>query len=110
MFTFDRMDPELQSYLSADFGLPQMLSDVDATRLLAEKINQLINENFEKVISLLYRIDVNENKLRQVIQFNPGEDAGKLIASLIIERQLEKIKTRRNMSRDDNSFNSEERW
>jgi hypothetical protein len=104
------MDPELQTYLSNDFGLPQKLNDIDAAALLAEKINQLIKENFEKVVSLLYRIDVNENKLREVLRQSPNEDAGKIIASLIIERQLEKIKTRRNMGRDDNSFTSEERW
>ena len=104
------MDPELQTYLSNDFDLPQKLDDADAATLLAEKINELIKENFEKVVSLLYRIDVNENKLREVLRQSPGEDAGKLIATLIIERQLEKIKSRRNMGRDDNSLTSEERW
>ena len=104
------MDPELQAYLSDDFGLPQKLEDHEATSLLAGKINQLINENFEKVVSLLYRIDVNENKLREVLAHRPGENAGELIASLIIERQLEKIKSRREMGRDNDSETSEEKW
>jgi len=104
------MDPDLQSYLTGDFGLPEKISDIDAETFLAEKINQMINENFEKVISLLYRIDVNEAKLRNVLQHNPNEEAGKIIASLIIERQMEKIKSRRNMSRGDDQFTSEERW
>ena len=38
------------------------------------------------------------------------EDAGNIIASLIIERQEQKIKTREQFSQRDNGFDEEEKW
>ncbi len=35
---------------------------------------------------MLYRIDVSEQKLKTILQANPNEDAGKLIAGIILER------------------------
>ncbi len=75
---------------------------------LIEYINQLIITNFEKLVQLLYRIDVNEAKLKAMLADNTNEDAAKIIAALIIERQLQKIKSRAEYNGDNNS--SEERW
>lgn len=49
-------------------------------------INDCINHDFNKLVQLLYRIDVSENKLKTILQSNPTEDAAKLIAAVIIER------------------------
>ena len=40
-------------------------------------------------------IDVDEARLKKLLKDNAGEDAGMIIARLIIERQLQKIVTRR---------------
>ncbi len=75
---------------------------------LKEYCNHLIKTNFEKMVGILYRIDVNETKLKQVLNQNPDEDAGEIIAHLIIERQLEKINTRKKFKQTGNS--EEEKW
>jgi hypothetical protein len=62
---------------------------------LAERINTMITADFNRLISLLYRIDVSETKLKQLLKENAGTDAGLLIARLILERQWQKIETRR---------------
>jgi len=49
-------------------------------------INDCINHDFNKLVQLLYRIDVSENKLKTILQSHPNEDAAKLIAAVIIER------------------------
>jgi hypothetical protein len=49
-------------------------------------INELIKEDFSKLVQLLYRIDVSEAKLKNILQANPNENAGKLIAQVVIER------------------------
>ncbi len=49
-------------------------------------INDCIQHDFNKLVQLLYRIDVSEEKLKYILQLNPNEDAAKLIASVIIER------------------------
>ena len=63
--------------------------------ILAEKINTMINHDFGTLVQLLYRIDVNETKLRRLLEGNVRQDAGMIIAALIIERQWQKIESRR---------------
>ena len=52
---------------------------------LAEYINHLINHDFDKLITYLYRIDVSEQKLKLRRHENQQEDAAHIIAALIIE-------------------------
>ncbi len=77
---------------------------------LSAYINQLIKNDFDKLIAYLYRIDVNEEKLKSLLQQNPDEDAGNIIAGLMIERQEQKIKFRKQFSQRENDFDEEEKW
>jgi hypothetical protein len=77
---------------------------------LSAYINNLIKTDFDKLIAYLYRIDVNEQKLKSLLQQNPDEDAGNIIATLIIERQEQKIKTRQQFSQRKSNFDEEEKW
>jgi len=49
-------------------------------------INDCIQNDFNKLVQLFYRIDVSEAKLKSILQLNPNEDAAKLIATVIVER------------------------
>ena len=49
-------------------------------------INEMIKNDFSKLVQLLYRIDVSEAKLKNILQVHPNEDAGKLIAEVVIAR------------------------
>ncbi len=105
------MNPELQHYLQQNFQLPIAINEMkDAENFLAEKINALIKDDFNLLIQILYRIDVNEARLKQVLKDNPNEDAGKIIAALLIERQLQKINTREQFKRKNDNFSDEEKW
>ena len=78
---------------------------------LAEKINALMEGNFDRLLQLLYRIDINEYRLRRLLLENEGEDAGMIIARLIVQRQWEKIESRRKYRQDpDAGADGEERW
>lgn len=77
---------------------------------LAAYINQLIKNDFEKLVTYLYRIDVSEQKLKSLLKQFPDEDAGNIIASLILERQEQKLKTREQFSRQGNEMDEEEKW
>ena len=82
-----------------------------AVEELAEKVNALIEGNFDQLLQLLYRIDINEYRLRRLLLENEGEDAGKIIARLIVQRQWEKIESRRKYRQDtDAGADGEERW
>jgi len=90
--------------------LPDHLSQEEIHSRLADWINERIKHDFEKLIALLYRIDVHEQKLRTLLRQFPDEDAGRIIASLILERQEQKEKSRQLFSRRDDAMSEEERW
>lgn len=89
--------------------LPDKISEKEIQDRLAAFVNNLINTNFERLVSLLYRIDVSEAKLKSLLQNNPDNNAGDIIAALIIERQLQKIKFRQQSHRN-NTISEEEKW
>jgi hypothetical protein len=63
---------------------------------LAVYINELILTDFNKLMSILYQIDVSEAKIRKALATNQGQhNAGEILASFIIDRQLQKIRFRR---------------
>ena len=98
---------------------------------LAEKINRMIREDFEGLVRLLYRVDVSEGKLRALLAeadqaadrgatsgtepaggalSGDGQvaDAGRIIARLIMERQWQKIESRKKYSRGPQEPGEEE--
>lgn len=62
--------------------------------ILKRRIEELMDKNPERLMWILYRIDVNEQKVKQALAENDSRDYSDVIASLIIARQLQKIKTR----------------
>lgn len=64
-------------------------------KYIIEKINYWINNDFEHLLFMLYRIDVHEDKVRKLMAEHKGENASEIIADLIIERQRQKIETRK---------------
>jgi hypothetical protein len=94
---------------SFEISLPANISFQELKEKLAAHINHLINYDFEKLVYYLYRVDVNENKIRQLLEQKEGENAAGLIADLIIERQLQKIKSRKE-TKSNNSIPDEEKW
>jgi hypothetical protein len=77
---------------------------------LSAYINDLIIHDFERLVSLLYRIDIDEKKLKSLLSFHPDMNSGDTIAAMIIERQLQKIKSRQASRRDENRMSEEEKW
>ena len=102
---------ELIQEVAKEMGLPVRSDSAAWNRgFLAEKINDLLNNDFQKLISILYRQDINEAKLKKLLKENPGTDAGLIITDLMIERQSEKIKSRQQFGQRDNNIDEEEKW
>ncbi len=95
---------------SLELSLPASISLEELKQKLTSHINHLINHDFEKLVFYLYRIDVNENKMKQLLEQKEGENAARLIAELIIERQLEKIKSRQQFRQRGNDIEEDEKW
>jgi hypothetical protein len=104
------MNEELKHYLRQNFELPATIeSEHEAQQLMAVAINLLILNDFQKLIQLLYRTDVSEMKLKQILKDNPHTDAGKIIASLVIERQLQRIQSKKDFKAPP-ADSTEEKW
>ena len=89
------MEKELVQIINkqADTDLPEDLSKNELQERLTAFINELIVNDFQRLITILYRVDVDEKKLKRILKENIGTDAGEIIATLVIEREIQKIET-----------------
>lgn len=76
-----------------------VVSDFDKLKeWLAYEIRILLDRDMQKLLNMLYRIDVNEQKAKEAFaDLNPAMK----LAELIIEREIQKVETRKKYS--DNS-------
>jgi hypothetical protein len=76
---------------------------------LKHLIDELIENDFSRLVQVLYRIDISETKLKDLLRKNTETDASIMIADLIIERQIQKIEARnQSLLKEDTS--DEEIW
>jgi methionine synthase II (cobalamin-independent) len=99
----------VKAQLSEDFNLPVTKDKEELAKALAEGINQLIQTDFARLINMLYRIDISEKVLKETLEQQADEDAGLLIARLIIERLLQKQQIRAQFKTHDN-IPDDDKW
>lgn len=82
--------------------LPQASDESELFRqlraVLIRRIEELLEKDSEKLMWILYRIDVSEKKVRASLEANSSSDYAQVLADLIIERQIEKARTRAQFS------------
>ena len=73
-----------------------VVSDFDKLKeWLAYEIQILLDHDFQKLLNMLYRIDVNEQKATEALaDLNPSMK----LAELIIEREMKKVASRKKYS------------
>jgi hypothetical protein len=76
--------------------------------LLAARISEVILTDFPGLIQLLYRLDISERKLKAATEGHTQEEIASIIAGLIIERQVQKAKSRQEYKNP--GISEEERW
>lgn len=103
---------ELIQHINTDMelALPLSISFNDLQSKLSGYINNLINNDFGTLLRLLYKIDVNEEKLKKLLQQKAGENAADIIALLIIERQQQKMTNKKVYSKKPFPPGNEEKW
>lgn len=62
---------------------------------LTPVVNHLLDTDMNALMNILYRIDVSENKLKQVLSTTEPHLVGLEVSKLILDRQMEKIETRK---------------
>jgi 6-pyruvoyl-tetrahydropterin synthase len=93
----------ISQLVSKNFTVDEPNSLIPATDLttleafkeyLAERLADLLEKKYETLINILYRIDVNENKLAELFSAKNRENLPEKLAEMIIERQLQKVRFR----------------
>lgn len=104
--------PETSLQIAEDTSLtiPDHITYEQLESLLAARLETMINQDFQQFVLLLYKIDVSEKKVRQVLAEDTSEQVYKKIAALLIERQQQKIISRKTFTRPVNDDDGEERW
>lgn len=92
--------------MDLDVILSRPYSETEMQKKISAEVNRLILEDFNGLISLLYRLDIHEGKLRKTLSGN-NADAGDIIATMILERQKQKQEAKKLFKSGDCD---EERW
>jgi hypothetical protein len=108
-FAFEMLPQQIDPILQQVNVESSILRKEEIKQQLVNCINYLLVHDFARLVQTLYRIDVNENKLKQLLQDQPQTDAAVLIADLLIQRQEEKIKTKSSFPYND-SIPEDEQW
>lgn len=75
-------------------------SDKEQYELLAKYLNDIIQFDFTRLLNILYRVDIPEEKLKNALNDNHDNLlSGQIIAQLLLEREEEKIRLRAKYSK-----------
>ncbi len=83
--------------IARDFGLDigdKPLTEQELFDLVANEVAYMIEHRLESLFSLLYRLDVSEQKIRDGLAGDAEQAANVTIAQLIIDRQKQRIFTK----------------
>lgn len=79
------------------------------TEQMVSFINDLIDRDFARLVQILYRLDVSEEKLKAVLLEHPTGDAGNMIAILIMERIAQREKAKE-LFKQQGEIPEDEKW
>lgn len=85
--------------------VPSLTGDKDDLQrvraMLIDKIDFLLSHDFEKLLCILYRVDVNETKAKEMLVQHSERNPAEIFADLVIEREMQKAMSRIKFRRDD---------
>ncbi|WP_406827178.1 hypothetical protein [Pedobacter sp. KACC 23697] len=83
----------LISIISKDFDIPDQLSESQLRAAMVSAFAYLIDNDFPKLIQILYKADVDQYKLKELLETVEGSSSAEVIADAYIARQKAKIET-----------------
>lgn len=89
----------LSKIISTDFEVEEMLTEDMLRARLIEAFAYLLDNNISKMMNILYRTDVDEEKLKKLLISNSDLPSAEVIADAYLNRQKQKIETRKKYSR-----------
>jgi hypothetical protein len=79
--------------ISKDFDIPEGISESHLRDVLVKTFEYLVEGDFNKLLHILYRADVDQYKLKELLENTEGKSSAEIIADAYIERQKVKVET-----------------
>ena len=79
--------------IAKDFDLPENISEDQLRDVLIKAFAYLVEDDFSKLLQILYRADVDQYKLKELLENTEGKSSAEIIADAYIARQKAKVET-----------------
>jgi hypothetical protein len=88
---------EFYSVISSNFELQKadVMTVDDVKKALSARIRDMLDNNVEQLVSIIYRIDVSQKKVDEIFKNESKDEISVLLADAVIERQLMKVQSRK---------------
>jgi ribosomal protein S3AE len=94
----NNLDDDFEQFLQKKWDecqSPDVFDDEDLVTVMSYRIKELMARDFETLMSMMYRLDIDELKIKAALSpHNPAEPSVSL-AKIIIERQKKRMDTKR---------------
>ena len=90
-----------------EIDLANAVTEEEVISLLAMRIGQIIERTPEAFFQLMYRLDISEQKLNNIMS---GMISTEEIAKMVYNRQLERVKSRLKYKQDNQSEDKDLQW
>jgi len=96
----EALSRELKKKIGEGFGIStdRLISKQQVLAALSARIEQLMAADADLLFSLLYRLDISERKIKEVLK--GGSEIALHLATLVYDRQLEKAAWRNHFKPD----------
>lgn len=92
--------------LQKDFELstlPSQITKADILDFLERLVEDLLHNKLDRLFFYLYRLDIDESKVKEALSFEAVVLPHQRIALLVFEREVQKAKSRLEFKEQDNS-------
>lgn len=79
--------------ISKDFDINENLTDNQLRETMIDAFAYLVDNDFPKLIQILYKADVDQYKLKELLETAEGRSSAEVIADAYMDRQMAKIET-----------------
>jgi len=88
---------QTSAFVQKDFeveNIPENVTEQDLLIILEQFVQHLLDTDMKQLFYVLYRLDINEQKVHQALQPTAIELPHKTLAQLVFQREKQKAKTR----------------
>ena len=89
----------LAAFVGRDFELDQGLTDEKLRNVMIHAFGWLLDNDISKMMNILYRADVDEERLKELLVNKAELPSAEVIADAYLARQIQKLETWKKYSR-----------